>query len=912
MRRLLRTSEIILLCVLIMAASRLGAQTDSTGVNTPVDSTLQEVSEASNAEAAPDSIPPTSNPDVLDAPVFYDADSIFFDLLEEKWYLVRNAEVKYETMILKADSIVFDTRNNEACAFGIRDSLGVLQGKPVFRDGAQEFSQETVCFNFKTKSGYSRSVVTREGEAYVHTEISRRHANEWVHMRHGKFTTCDADDPHFHFHISKGIIVPGKKIVTGPVYMELNGVTIPVPLPLSVDSNKVLERSRGILGIKESKIPGPQYLQLERIPTPLALPFAFFPNKIEKSHGIIIPGYGDGGDLGFFLKEFGYYIPIGQYLDTKFTGDIYSRGSWSVRNVTNYRKRYRYNGGFTVSRTVTKQSFPELLDYVKRTDFFVRWNHTQDSKARPNTRFTSDLNFGTGTNFTNNLNSSQEQFLSSTFRSSMRWNKSFPGTPFSLAVTGGHTQNTLNQTVTVNVPTVNLNMSRIYPMQKWLGLSASGSKWYNKLGISKLGVSGSVNFDNQLNADESDVRLNNLASLLRQMRNGVNGNLTATTSIKTGGGFVTINPSFTYNNYLAFRYLSVGFDPDAMVQTRDTLAGLRYADDWRVSANATTQLFGTFRVGDGKVKAIRHVLTPTVGFSYTPYNTYEQFGFFGEGGEYTSYNPFEVARYSPNNTREAGSVNFSLSNNLEMKVQDDSGDKPTTKKVKLIDRFVVSTSYNLLADSLNLSNVTLSGNTTVLQRLNLSYSSSWSAYDRDENGATIDTFLAESQGKLLRMRSSNVGFNVQFSSRDKGSRGPDRPVSEADQDIIAQNRDAFVDFNTPWSLALGYNLNLTKVFDPTQQADTNRYTSAITARGDFRVLDRWKVTFNTGYDIVGKDFTTTNLALYWDLHCWELAFNYIPFGVRQSYSLQLNVKSALLQDLKLQRRGNLGESTLLY
>lgn len=909
MGRLLRTREIILLFVLIMVLHGLVAQEvvppDSSGVrliNAPLPTDSTRTDSASAALA---------NDDLLDAPVFYDADSIRFNLQDEQWHLYRNAVVKYEQMELRAAYIRFDTRNNEACAFGIVDSLGVLQGKPVFKDGDQQFSQESLCFNFKTQQGYSKQVFTQDGEMYVQTEVSKRYPNEWVHLEGGKFTSCEHEDPHFYFRISKGIIVPNKKIVTGPVYLEFNRLTIPIPLPIRLDSARVQERSKGILGIHETDIPGPQYLQLRNIPTPLALPFAFFPNKVEKSHGIIIPGYGDGGNLGFFLKEGGYYLPINPFLDTKLTFDLYSRGSWRVANVWNYRRRYRYNGGLSWSRQVTKQSIEELPDFSRQTDFFIRWNHSQDAKARPNSTFRSDLNFGTGSNFTNNLNSSQEEFLTSTFRSSMRWSKRFPGSPFTLAVSGGHSQNTGTGIVTVNVPTVNLNMSRIYPLRDWLGLSTASTKWYNKLGVSKLGVSGSVNFDNQLNTSEESVKLTNLDRLLREMRNGVNSNFTATTSIKTAGGFVTVNPTFTYNNYVAFRYLELGLDPESLSQTRDTLAGLRYADDWRVGASATTALYGTFRVGRKNLQAIRHVITPSVGFSYTPFNSYEQFGFFGEGGAFTSYNPFEVARYRPSSTNEAGSVSFSLSNNLEAKVRDKKADKVAWKKVKLVDRFVLSASYNLLADSLNLSNITMSANTTVLQRLNLSYSSSWSAYDRDSSGVTVNDFLIDTQGRLMRLRSTNIGFNVQFSSSQGNARKKPLP-SEADNAEIEANRDAFVDFDQPWSLALGYNLNLNRIFDATQQADTNAFTSAITARGDVRVLDRLKLTFNTGYDVVAKEVTTTNLAVYWDLHCWELAFNYIPFGIRQSYNLQLNVKSSMLKDLKLQRRGNLGQSNLLY
>lgn len=807
-------------------------------------------------------------PSFINASIFYDADdTLIFDLIEQKVYLYNNAVVRYDGMELRAAYIEYSFVDNLACAQGLLDTAGVLYGVPEFKDDGPSFSQKSLCYNFRTRKGYSHEVVTQDGDVNLHAKTAKRHTNEWIHIKDGKFTTCDADNPHYHFHITKGVIVPDDKIVTGPVY-----------------------------------------LKVRKVPLPLALPFAWFPNKKESSHGIILPGYGNADRLGFFLKGAGYYVPISDYLDDKLTFDIYSRGSWSVRNVTNYRKKYQYNGNLDISRTVTKVGFSELPSYSKKTDFFVRWNHNQDSKARPNTRFGASINAGTSSNFQNNLSSSQEDLVSNTFTSSINWSKSWKS-KYNLSLQGRHSQNTLNGNVDIVLPSLSFSRNRFDLPLGFLNRGTSTrKKWYEK-----IGVTYSLNSENLLNTNDSVLTWGNLGNLSKKMKNGLKMSGSASTSLKAVNGFVTINPNFSYNEYWTAQYIRLSLDPESLTTVSDTLYGFRRANNWSAGVNASTKIYGTFALKNSKkIKAFRHVMTPNIGLSYDPFRDFKTYGFFGDGGEFSSYSEFDAARYSPNSRAEAGAVTFGLQNNLEMKVRDKEAKKVSYKKVTLIESLNMTSSYNLVADSLNLAPINLRAYTRIGTKLNMTVNSRFTAYDRDTTGTKINTYLWDSQKKLARMETFNVALNTSFKSKNKTSEKKTDNVSEDELDILDRNQDAFVDFSVPWSLNARYNFNLRKDFQEESQRDSLIITQAIMLNGDLTLFRNWKIGFNTGYDFVAGEVTVTTLNLYWDLHCWEASFNWIPIGPLKSYSVQLNVKSAMLKDLKLQRRGNLGQRDVIY
>ena len=804
----------------------------------------------------------------INASIFYDAaDSLIFDLEEKMVRMYNNAVVRFDGMELKAAYIEYSFVDNLACAQGLLDTAGVLYGVPEFKDDGPSFSQKSLCFNFRTKKGYSHEVLTQDGDAYLHAETAKRHTNDWIHIKDGKFTTCDAENPHFHFHITKGVVVPSDKIVTGPVY-----------------------------------------LKVRKVPLPLALPFAWFPNKKESSHGIILPGYGNANQLGFFLKGAGYYVPIGDYLDNKVTFDLYSRGSWNARNVTNYRKKYKYNGNLDISRTVTKVGFSELPTYSKRTDFFVRWNHNQDIKARPNTRFGASINAGTSSNFRNTLSSNQNDVISNTFTSSVNWSKSWKS-KYNLSIQARHSQNTLNGNVDIVLPSVSFSRNRFDLPLGFLNRSKSmKKKWYEK-----IGVSYSMNTENLLNTNDSLLSLNNLSALSGTMRNGLKMQGSASTSLKAMNGFVTINPSFNYNEYWTAQYVTQSLDLETLTTQVDTLYGFKRGNNWSAGLNASTKIYGTYALKNSKkVKAFRHVMTPNIGLSYDPFRDFRTYGFFGDGGEFSSYSQFDISRYSPSNRSEAGAITFGLQNNLEMKVRDKSAKKVSYKKVKLIESLNLTSNYNLVADSLNLAPISLRAYTKIGSKLNMTINSRFSAYDRDSTGVRINTYMWDSQRKLARMENFNVAFNTSLKSKNKTGEKKTDGVTDDEMEILDRNQDAFVDFSVPWSVNAKYNFNLQKQWQEETQKDSLLITQAIMLNGDFSLFKNWKIGFNTGYDFVANKATITTLNLYWDLHCWEASFTWVPIGPLKSYSVQLNVKSAMLQDLKLQRRGNLGQGDVLY
>ena len=418
-----------------------------------------------------------------------------------------------------------------------------------------------------------------------------------------------------------------------------------------------------------------------------------------------------------------------------------------------------------------------------------------------------------------------------------------------------------------------------------------------------MAITYSANFDNLLSTESERVRFDNIGPLARDLKTGIRQTVSLNSQMKVK--FITITPNFTYNEYWNFKELSLTRDPDTGILSEDTLNTFTAARDWRTSATATTRFYGLFNFRNSKnVSAIRHVLTPSIGMSYTPFKDRNVYGFFGENGELTSYNPLSPGRFVAGNTRESWALNASFGNNLEMKVRDKSSEKLKYKKIKLIENFAIAGNYNFLADSVGLSNISMRGFTALFKKLRVNYSSSHTAYARNQDGQLIDELLIEG-GRPLRMRNATLALSTTLRSSNGSKKKKDYPeeMTEEQQAFIEGNPDRFVDFDVPWSLNLNYSMNLTKRFDTELQADTNVISQSILFNGDVTIFKKWKIGFNSGYDLVAEEFTTTSIDLYWDLHCWEFTFNWIPFGIRQSFNVQLNIKSSMLQDLKLQARG---------
>lgn len=808
-------------------------------------------------------------------------DSIDNDVITKKVYLYGDAVVTYGSITLKAERIVYDFESYTVHAEGVQDSLGNWTGLPQFVDGPSEFDARAMDYNFKTKQGYITLVETEIIEGNLTgKEVKTVEGGNVIYIRNGEYCPCADPNAKTRFKIGKIKVIKDDKIVTGPGYLAFYGV-----------------------------------------PTPLVFPFGFFPNSEKRQAGIVIPSYGNGQRQGYFLNDGGFYTPLGENADTKILGDIFSRGSWGLQNISRYTQKYRYDGNLNLQYNVLKQGDQELFTYQEARNFFVNWTHRQDMKARPNSNFSADINAGSSQNFQNNLNATQNDFLTNTFRSNIRYQRSFYDSPWNLALNAGHDQNSQTQNYNFTLPELAATRARTFPLD---GLFNDNPKqaFYEKIGVTYSG-----NFRNTLQATESQLRLNNLDSLRNQFQNGVRHSASASTSLKVKA--FSINPSFNYSERWHFETYGRSFDEDLLGYVRDTLQGFDRNGDWNFSTNVTTKVYGMFSFRGKKLQAIRHTMTPTVGYSYRPDFDRNIYGFFGPEGTLGSYSPYEGTLFGGPPSGRSGAINFSLVNNLEAKIASRRDTVNKFVKVPLIENIQVNGSYNMAADSLKLSNIALSGRTQITKYANINFRAAFNPYtfearEGSRSPILVDEYNFNRNGQLASFENGNIALNAAGlgSSMFKGQKGiPTTPVeglipeesemaeTTADLDV---KKPFFSDFTVPWSLNFGYVVDIRRgretimLDERLSIVDSIAITQTLMMNGNIEFFGRIRVNFNTGYDFVNKEISTTTFVVSVDLNCWELNARIVPFGLRQSYNLSLNIKSTLLKDLKFERNRNLG------
>jgi lipopolysaccharide assembly outer membrane protein LptD (OstA) len=823
-----------------------------------------------------DSIKKSSDKGGLDAKVVYNAaDSMRFDIALQKLYLFGQAEVIYESTTLNANYIELDLKTNQVYACGTLDSNNILTGKPQFSDGGQNFSSHTMLYNFDTKKGKITKAITQEGEGYIHGEAIKIVTDDVFFIKKGKYTTCNNETPHFHIEASKLKFIKDDKIVTGPAYMVV-----------------------------------------EEIPTPLAVPFGFFPNKEEKTSGLLFPTYGQSPGLGYFLNDIGYYWAINDYVDLAITADIYSRLSWGLKLSSQYNIRYRFNGDIDLSYSKFRRGEQGFDDYQVSNNFFVRWKHVQDAKARPGMRFSADVNAGSANNFQNNFNTSVNDYLSNTFASNISYSKSWAGKPYNFSINARHNQNRLDSSIVINFPSAAFNVTRINPFKRKVKVGAN--KWYEDIGISYQGL-----LANELKTKES-LLVNNFDSAMKLMKNGIQHVIPITTSIKLFK-YISFNPNFTYNERWYMSRTEKNWDYGYKYSNesgwyRDTVKtevvqqvnGFTRAGNYTLSSQLSTVIYGMYTFKSKKIKAIRHMMSPAASFSFAPDYSQSKYGYFKtyqrenlDGStQDIVYSIFDGQIHGgPAGKSGAGNVGLSIVNNLEMKVKTEKDSITSDKKIKLIENLTARTNYNIFADSLNWTPINISGFTTLFKNVTLNVISNFDPYaialDKNDRPIKYNTAHYNATGKLARLTTLDVSLSFRLKSKNVDQQKKNSQFGTQQQlDHINQFPDAYVDFSIPWSLNVAYNYNYSKAFfDPIIR-------NAVTFSGDLSLTTNWKIGFRSGYDFVAKEATLTSIDIYRDLHCWEMAFNVIPFGNRKSYNITLNVKSSILQDLRLNRTRN--------
>lgn len=800
--------------------------------------------------------PPADNTFLKEKVTYSATDSMVLDMTNQKAYLYNNAIVVYEDMTLKAGYIELDFGRNLIYSRGMKDSAGNIVQKPVSEQNGEKFKAGEITYNFQTKKGKIKDVITQQGEGYIHGRDIKRDSNNVFYVAHGKYTTCDLDDPHFYIGANKIKVIPDSKIITGPAQ-----------------------------------------LYIADVPTPLAIPFGYFPNKKGRASGILLPTYGESNNWGFFLKNGGFYFGTNEYIDLALTGDIYANGSFAGKVNSNYKNRYHYNGGLNLGYSRIIDGNAAFITSTIRNDFFIRWNHAQDTKANPSSRFSANVNAGSSSYNKFNGNATSD-YLSNTFQSNISYTKSFLGTPFNFSANARHSQNTINKTVNLSLPELALTMNRIYPFKN---NDRVGNKWYDKVGVSATG-----NARNDINSVDS---LLFTSQTIKRMQNGLLFTVPITTSLNVLKYF-TLSPAISSSSKIYYQTIQKRYDSNRDTVITDTVTGVKMANDFGVSAGLSTRIYGNYFFSTRHLKQIRHVVIPTISASYRPDFSESQYGYYknvqsDSTGRTQQYSIFENRIYGGPSSGRSGIVSLGLNNSLEAKIKQQSDSGSTTKKVMLIDNFNAAISYNMAAKTFKWSNINLSGRTKLFKLLDVNTSAVIDPYQVDLQGDRID-YLEWDRGRIGRLTSAMAALGTSLHSKTLPTTAKATSKETVDEiDYINTHPNAYVDFNVPWNLNVSYNLQYQKTRSyETTSGLKEVVTQTATFSGDLSLTKKWKISVSSGYDFKTNKLSLTSIDVYRDLHCWEMSFNWIPFGFRQSFSFNINVKSSVLRDLKLTRRRN--------
>lgn len=835
-----------------------------------------------------DTIPPPKGD--IETTINYSArDSIRATIDGKMIWLYGNAKIVYGIIEVEAEEITIDYANNTIKAQGITDSLGNRIGYPIFKNGPELYETKGIVYNFKTKRARITEVVTKQGDQILHSQAAFKNEKGEILSIGNSFTTCTLEHPHFAIRATKTKAIPNDKIVAGPFYLEFND-----------------------------------------IPLPAGFLFGMFPAQRESKSGIIFPSYGEERRRGFNLRQGGYFFDISDYIKLALTGDIYSKGGHAVYANSSYVKRYAFSGSFNFSYSKNRLG-QNIEDRDVSNDFRLTWSHTPQSKGTG--RFSASVNAATATfNRNNNLmyGAPNEMYtsalsnISTKLNSNVSYAKRFAGTPFSASVNLSHSQDLQTRLVDLPLPNLTLNMTNIYPFQR-KGKTSSLDNF--SLGYSMVATNRITNNLGRLSPEATrdsiaPFNFQNLPLFFDNAKKGIRHSMPLSYSFKALKHF-TMTPSVNYEEKWYFEKLNWKRNPDSTAFVADTTRNhFNRVANYSFNTGLTTRIYGMyfFQNKNKKVKAIRHVINPNISFNYTPDFSKNQNYFdtlTDKSGRLVYKSKHEGFVYGSSNTGRSGSIGFGIGNNLEMKVQ---GAKDTVeRKVMLLNNFSFNSGYNLIADSFKLAPISISANTNILDNtINVNLSASVDPYNyilvrdaegnpvRNLQGQTIEKRVdqyAWRGGTLGRITSATlaVSTNLNPSKRKKENETREKvanaDIPDEEKQHILQNPNAYIDFEIPWSVNMGFVMNYSHPINVKPKV-----VQTVNLSGDLSISEKWKVTYSSGYHFESKEFTQTNLGISRDLHCWQMNLTWVPFGRFQSYNFTIAVKASILQDLKLERR----------
>jgi LPS-assembly protein len=812
--------------------------------------------------------------DSIDAPIDYNAsDSGILIVDTREFFLYGKAKTNYQDLKIEAATIRYNQQSKMVKAYGSTDSTGKLDSKPVFLQGEMKSISDTISFNMESGKGLTKNTFFQEGEIFVNALSLKKMSDSVVYAKKARFTTCNLDTPHFAFRTGRMKIINNKLGISGPTFPEFEGV-----------------------------------------PMPIGIPFGIFPLNRGRHSGILAPAFTASEDFGLGLEGLGYYKVINDYLDFTTRANIYSYGGWNVNLNSKYIKRYAFTGGFnlTLQNTKTLNRFGGTGDeFNESKSFMLNWSHSRDNRARPGTSFSANVNFGSS-RFNRLLLNNPMQNFQNQLSSSISYSKDWRG-KYNLSVNANHNQNNNLRLVNLQLPTVNFNVVTLYPFQSKEQIGAG--KWYEKIGI---GYSG--NIQNQLSFYDTAF---NFKRLLDTAQWGAVHNIPISMSLPALGP-VTISPSISYEErWYGQRFIRSWNSVNKKVDTVK-YRGINTARQMSFGISAATRIFGTYTFGkNSNIKGIRHEIRPTISMNYQPdmaaaYHYTTQIDTTGRTYRFSQYEGGIIGSFSEG---RFGGIGFGVDNLLEMKVRDKSDTTAKDKKVKLIEGFGFSSSYNMLADSFKLGNFNLYARSTLFEKVNINASATLDPYNVDSMGYRLKTYAFDPKAlKFGRITSGSIAISTSFSSKSKdGKTEKDREIpidpfltpdeQQRQLQFAKSNPAEFTDFNIPWTLSFSYSLSFSKQLKPDYSGFETRTFSSLNFNGDFSLSEKWKVGGSGYYDVSMGGLQQFSMFISREMHCWQMSINVMPVGIFRSFNITVNPKSGILRDLKINRSRVFSNST---
>ncbi|HKJ07102.1 MAG TPA: putative LPS assembly protein LptD, partial [Flavobacteriaceae bacterium] len=395
--------------------------------------------------------------EMLEYVIEHTADSLIKqDFIKKRIYLFKNAQLVYGDITLKAGYIEIDNNTNTVIAKGIKDSIGNYVQLPEFTQGGQSSTQDSIVYNFNSEKAKIHNLQTEQQGLIIRGNESKKYNDSVIFIRDIKITSSKKEKPDYYIRVNKAKFIKNKKLVAGP-----------------------------------------SQLVIADVPTPAVLPFAYVPLSKGRTSGFLMPTWGENNNQGYFLQNGGYYFVVNDNMDLAVLGDIYTNGSWGLRLESGYAKRYRYSGRFNFRYENLINSLKGFSDYRKASNYNITWSHSQDQKASPNSRFSASVNLGSSKYYKQSYNEyNNNSFLNNTLSSSISYQKNFVGTPFNMSLSATHSQNTNTEQITMTLPSLQVNMDRIYPF--------AGKGGVKRNAIQKTGLTYSMRGENRINTTDDE------------------------------------------------------------------------------------------------------------------------------------------------------------------------------------------------------------------------------------------------------------------------------------------------------------------------------------------------------------------------------------------------------------------------